>query len=186
MPLPTKAIIAALSLVICSAVMVPPGPVQAIGVGVSPHELEVEVHPSGLVNGSISVVNTSEEESLYQVYIEEGALSSWFHIGPREFVLEPGGYQKVQIDISPPEIAPGEYETKVCVVGLIHTSELKVGCGVKVPVLIRVLPLGLLGKVSGALPGELSGTALLVIIISVATPVAAVVFLRRRRKSHAA
>jgi hypothetical protein len=161
---------------LCFVVMLYPGPVQATGVGVSPHRLEVEVNPAGLVSSSISVVNTSDEESLYQVYIEGEDLSSWFHISPWEFGLDPGRCQDVQIDISPPAMASGEYKTNVCVVGLVHNSDLKVGCGVKVPISIRILPSGLLGKVSG--------TSLMVIIVFVATPLAAVVFYRKRRKTH--
>lgn len=161
-----------------------PNPVGAIGVGVNPHELEVAAHPSDSVQSWINVVNTSGEESRYQVYIEEEDLSTWFQVSPPEFVLGPGDHQEVQLDISPPATASGEYQTNVCVVGLIHASELKVGCGVKVPVSIRILSSGPWGKVAAALPGNLSGTALLVIIISVVTPTVAVAYLRRRRKNR--
>lgn len=134
----TRVIIAVASFTLCFVVMLYSGSVQATGVGVSPHRLEVEVNLSGVVSSSISVVNTSDEESLYQVYIEGEDLRSWFYISPWEFVLEPESCQEVQIDISPPAMASGEYETNVCVVGLIHASELKVGCGVKVPVRIKI------------------------------------------------
>gem|GEM_PF-5590048 len=174
--MPTKAIIAVASFMLCFVVMLYPVPVQATGVGVSPHRLEVEVNPAGLVSSSISVVNTSDEESLYQVYIEEEDLSSWFQITPWEFVLDPGICQEVQIDISPPAMASGEYATKVCVVGLVHNSELTIGCGVKVPVSLRILPSGL--------PGKFSSITLLVIVF-IATPLAVVFFMRRRRKTHA-
>ena len=181
----TKLIIAVLSLAACSAIILFSSPVAAIGVGVSPHQLEVAAYPSDSVRSSIHVINTSDEESRYQVYIEEEDLSSWFQVSPQEFVVGPGDHQEVQLDISPPATASGEYQTNVCVVGLIHASELKVGCGVKVPVSIRILPPGPWGKVAAALPGNLSGTALLVIIISAVTPAATVVYLRRKRKTRA-
>ena len=173
-----------MSFVACCATAVFPDPVQAAGVGVAPHKLEVEVLPSRSVSGVINVINNSEEELTYRVYIEKEDLRSWFIISPPEFTLEPGQYREVRLDISPSGKASGEYKANVCVVGLVHNSELRIGCGVKVPVNIHVLHAGLPGRIAVALPGNLSFVALLVIIGFITVPgVAALYFKRRRKKS---
>ena len=160
-------------------------PVQAAGIGVAPHKLEVEILPSGSVSSSINVINDSEEELVYRAYIEKEDLSEWFSISPPEFTLEPGQYQQVKLDISPEGKASGDYKTDVCIVGLVHNSELRIGCGVKVPVIIHVLPVGLPGRIAVALPGKLSFVSLLVIIGFVAAPSAVVLYFKKRGKKIA-
>jgi hypothetical protein len=158
-----------------------PNPAQAAGVGVAPHKLEVEVLSSGSTSGFINVVNNSEEELIYNVYVEEEGLRGWFSINPQEFTLGPGRYQEVKLDISPLGKTSGEYMTNICIVGLVHNSELRIGCGVKVPVIIHVLPAGLSGRIA-ALPGNLSFASLLAIIGFVAVPSVAVLYFKRRRR----
>lgn len=172
-----------IAFIACSAIAFFPNPTQAAGVGVSPHKLEVEALPSGSTSCSLNVINISEEELIYVVYVEEEDLRGWFNINPQEFTLEPGRSQEVQLDISPPGKTSGEYQTDVCIVGLVHKSELRIGCGVKVPVNIHVLPAGLPGRI--ALPGNLSFTSFLAIIGFVTVPSLAVLYFKRRRKKIA-
>ena len=157
-------------------------PVQAAGIGVAPHKMEVEVLPSGSVSRSIKVINDSEEDLIYRAYIEKEDLSEWFSISPQEFTLGPGRYQEVKLGISPDGKASGEYKTDVCIVGLVHNSELRIGCGVKVPVIIHVLPAGLQGRIAVSLPGNLSFASLLVIIGFIAAPSVVVLYYKKRRK----
>ena len=159
-----------------------PSQVQALGIGVAPHELELEIYQSGSVTSPINVLNTSSDESLYQVYVE-GNCEEWFSITPAEFVLGPQGSQEVQIAVSPSLTASGEHNANICVVALVPASELKVGCGVKIPVRIRIVsppPLAMMGI-------NLTGPLLLVFIGTVALLLVALVvgiFIWRRRKTY--
>jgi len=154
-----------------------PSQVQALGVGVTPHKLELEVYPLGSATSQINVLNTSSEEGLYRVYVE-GEGEEWFSITPEEFVLEPDSSQVVEVAISPPLTAHGEYHASICVVSLVSASELKVGCGVKVPVHIVIIPPPPIGRVAEIM----QGSSLPWIIIAVATAVVIGVVIRRRRR----
>lgn len=157
-----------------------PGQAQALGIGVVPHELELEAYPMGSVADSINVLNPSSEEALYRVYVE-GEVGQWFRITPGEFVLEPGSSQVVEVVVSPPVTASGDYHPSICVVSLEHASELKFGCGVKVPVHIRITappPLSVIGL-------NVTGSRLLVVTIVVVSGVVVGVVAWRRRKRRA-
>jgi len=157
-----------------------PSQVLALGVGVAPHKLELEAYPLGSTTSQINVLNTSTEEGLYQVYAE-GEGKDWFSITPEEFVLKPDSSQVVEVAISPPLTAHGDYNASICVVSLVPASELKVGCGIKVPVHIVIVPPPPIGRVAEIM----QGASLLWIIIAVAaTVVIGVVIWRRRRRAY--
>jgi len=159
-----------------------PSQAQAVGIGVAPNRLELEAYPLGSATSSINVINTSTEQSLYQVYVE-GDCEEWFSITPVEFVLNADSSQEVQIVVSPSLTASGEQDVNICVVSLVPASELKVGCGVKIPVHIRIIsppPLAVMGI-------DATGTTLLVIVIITALLVVALVtgiFIWKRRKAY--
>ncbi len=158
-----------------------PGRVQALGIGVVPHELELAAYPLGSAADSISVLNPSSEGALYRVYVE-GEGGQWFRITPGEFVLEPGGSQVVEVVVSPPLTASGDYHPSICVVSLVHASELKVGCGVKVPAHIKITappPFSAMGL-------NVTGPRLLAVTIAVVAGVVtgAVVWRRRKRRAY--
>jgi len=153
-----------------------PSQVQALGIGVVPHKLELEVYPLGSATSQINVLNPSAEEGLYRVYVE-GEGKGWFSITPEEFVLAPDSSQVVEVAISPSLTAHGEYHASICVVSLVSASELKVGCGVKIPVHIVIIPPPI-GRVAEITQGLL----LPWIIIAVAAAVVIAVVIRRRRK----
>jgi len=154
-----------------------PSQVQALGVGVAPHELELEAYPMGSTASELTVINTSTEEGLYQVYVE-GESEEWFSITPAEFVLGPNSSQVVEVAVSPPLTAHGEYHASICVVSLVSASELKVGCGVKVTVRIVIIPPPPIGRVAEIMQGP----SLLWIIIAVAAAVVTGVVIGRRRR----
>jgi Flp pilus assembly protein TadB len=156
--------------------------VQALGIGVTPHELELETHPASSASGSLKVFNTSDEKSRYQVYVE-GEIEEWFTITPEEFVLDPRGSRGVRVVVSPPPTASGEYRTSICIISLVSASELKVGAGVKVPVHIRIVPAPPLATIGI----NLTGTPLLVLLSTVAflfVALVTVIFVWRRRKPY--
>ena len=159
-----------------------PSQVQALGIGVSPHKLELEAYPLGSATSSIKVFNTSNEKSQYQVYVE-GESENWFSITPAEFVLDPQNSQEVEIAISPSLIASGDYHAAICIVSLVAASELKVGCGVKIPVHIYIIPPPPLA----AMGINLTGLPLLVVVSMVALLLVALVvgiFIWIRRKTY--
>ena len=154
-----------------------PSQVQALGVGVSPHELELEAYPLGSTASSFTVINASDEEGLYQVYVE-GEGENWFSIAPAEFMLDPDSSQVVEVVVSPPLTAFGEYNTSICVVSLVPASQLKVGCGIKIPTHIVITAPPPLGGVAGIT----KGLPLFWIVIAVVTAVVIGVIIRRRRR----
>ena len=158
-----------------------PSRAQALGLGVSPHELELEVYPLSRATNPIHVVNTSDEEGLYRVYVE-GEAKEWFSIAPEEFVLEPGSSQVVEAVILPPLTASGEHHASICVVSLAGASEFKVGCGVKIPVHIQIIPPPPLA----AIGVNVTGLPLLGIVITTSVAMGTGIFLwrRRRRRAH--
>ncbi len=157
------------------------GQAEALGVGVAPHRLELEAYPLGSVTGSFNVVNTAEERALYQVYAD-GEYQEWFTLTPEEFVLDPRGSREVKLAVSPPLTASGEHRTTISIVSLEAASELKVGVGIKLPVLVRVVappPLSALGvNVTGPPLLALGGAALLF----AAALVSGIVIWRRRSR----
>lgn len=154
-----------------------PSQAQALGIGVAPHKLEFEVYPLGSATSQINVLNTSTEEGLYRIYAE-GEGEEWFSITPAEFVLGPNSSQVVEVAVSPPLTAHGEYHATICVVSLVAASELKVGCGVKVPVHIVIIPPPPIGRVAEIV----QGSSLLWIIIAIVAAVIIAVVIRRRRR----
>ncbi len=159
-----------------------PGQVQALGIGVAPHRLELDAYPLGSSTSSLNVFNTSDERSQYRVYVE-GEGEEWFSIAPEEFVLDPHSSREVKVVVSPPLSASGYYNPTISIVSLVPASELKVGVGVKIPVHIRITPpppLAMIGL-------NLTGPPLLVVLgIAALLPVgvAASIFIWRRRKTR--
>ena len=113
--------------------------VWAMGIGVSPSKLDIEASPLGSTSISVNVNNPSDEPGVYHVYVE-GDCADWFNIEPSGFELQPEGSQQVIVNVSPPINATGEYDVQVCIIALIHNSELNTGCGVKVPTHVRIIP----------------------------------------------
>ena len=170
----------ALPLMMLLGLLISPGGAMAAGIGVSPGSLEIEAYPLVKATGSIVVVNTSDGAGEYQVYTE-GEGTGWLSVSPEEFVLEANGSQTVEITASPPITAVGEHEIEVCVVSLTPGAELKVGCGVKVPLRITVLP----PSPTGIIAGFATGSPLLWIIIAIVAAVVISIAVRRRRKARA-
>jgi hypothetical protein len=169
-----------LPLMMLLGLLISPGGATAAGIGVSPGSLEIETYPLVKATGSIVVVNTSAEAGEYQLYTESKGLG-WLSIDPVEFTLEANQSQTVEITVSPPLTATGEHEVEVCVVSLTPGSEIKVGCGVKVPLKITVLP----PSPTGLIAGFTTGSPLFWIVIAIVAAVVIPLAVRRRRKARA-
>jgi hypothetical protein len=158
-----------------------PSGVLASGIGVTPGRLELEAYPLMKASESVVVINTSGEQGLCQVYVE-GEVGEWLSISPGEFILEPGDSQVVEVAVTPPLGARGDYEATICAVSLMPASELKVGCGVKIPLHILV---GLAPPI-GRIAEFAAGSPLVWLIIAVVLAIAIPLIVRRRRKRREA
>ncbi len=157
-------LLVALSLFLVTA------PALAIGLGVSPEKLNMEVSRGGSATAMLGITNTGNEESNYKVYVEEEKYEGWFTIEPEEFVLPAQGKEAIEISIKPPLIASGEHEAHICVVSLPPGEGLAIGTGIKVPTYIHI-----------------SGMPSLMLLVAIGVAIVAViilVFVLRRRRAR--
>ena len=151
-------------------------PVLALGLGVTPAKLDFSVSPGGTQRQTLNVVNQSDTEAQFQLYVE-GEYEAWLVIKPDEFALAPDQIEEVEIKVKPPFNASGEHKCSVCVVSLAPESGLRIGSGIKVPVQINLVGLPV---VMGGVPVMvvvLSGIAAAVILVS------GILIWRRRRRA---
>ena len=113
-------------------------PVLAVGFGVTPEKLNIEVSRGGSATAMLSIINTGNEESNYKVYVEEEKYKGWFVIEPEEFTLPAQGTKAVELTIRPPLTASGEHEARICIVSLPPGEGLAIGTGIKVPTHIHI------------------------------------------------
>lgn len=147
-------------------------PVLAMGLGVTPARLNIEVSRGGSASATLNVVNTAGDESSFKVYVEEEDYKGWFTIEPEEFTLSSQENKAVQITVSPPQDASGQHQVRICVVSMLPGDGLRIGAGIKVPT-----PIHILSMAGWILPVSI-GVALLAIAIIV------VFALWRRRVSY--
>jgi hypothetical protein len=164
-----KVLIVAELLVTMSYLLSPPSAL-AIGVGVSPKELNFSIRSGGSTKATLCVINTGDREARYKVYVDE-EYEGWFDISPAEFSLASQAYKEVQIAASPPLFSFSDHNTYIYVAAINPSSQLGMGAGVKVPVHIHIsnLPLWIAIGATAALLASLT-----------------TFLIRRRRKMHAA
>jgi len=110
----------------------------ALGVGVTPGNMEFKVSPGEVETQTLYVINQSEEHSRFNVYIE-GEHTEWFKITPSEFITGPGEDRGVEIAVSPPVTASsGDLGVSICVVSMPAGSELRVGAGIRVQTHVEI------------------------------------------------
>jgi hypothetical protein len=168
---------ALLPLTLLLGLLLFPRGVLASGIGVTPGILRLEAYPLMKTSGPIEVLNTSEERGVYQVYAE-GEVGGWLSISPEEFVLEAGGSQVVEVAVMPPLGTRGDYEAMICAVSVMSASELKVGCGVQVPLQVSVGLVPPVGKVAEFVVGSPIVWLIIAVVLAIAIPLT----MRRRRK----
>ena len=164
-------------LLILTFLMLLSTPVLALGLGVTPAKLDFSVSPGGTEKKTVNVINQSDTEAQFQVYVE-GEYEEWLVIKPNEFALAPYQIEEVEIKVKPPFNATGEHRCSVCVVSLSPDSGLRIGTGIKVPVEISLkgLPV-VMGRVP-IMVVLLSGIAAAAILIS------GILIWRRRRRAN--
>jgi len=109
--------------------------VFAVGVGIKPKEINVDVSIGEGSAVEILVTNSGEEPAVYQVYPDN--YERKITISPADFRLDARASQIVKIVIK--SWMPGEFNTNLSVVGRpVDNQELTVGSGVKVPINIKV------------------------------------------------
>jgi len=148
----------------------------AVGVGVTPGKMEFRVRPGGIEAQTLSVVNPSDEESQFMVYVE-GEHEEWFRITPGEFTLGPQESRGIEVAVAPPLttfIATEHHDFSVCVVSLTPGYDLNLGAGARVAAHVQLLGLPLM-----AIQWWLVAAVLAVALVT------AVIVWRRRRARHA-
>ncbi|MBN2489056.1 MAG: hypothetical protein JXA98_08515 [Methanosarcinaceae archaeon] len=107
--------------------------VSAIGVGVTPGNLNFSAQAGGSDTKSLFVINTGTEVSNYRVYVDED-YAGWFEISPDNFSLGVNENKEVILKLKPPLSTKGELDFKVYAVCSSQSSDFSVGSGIKVPV----------------------------------------------------
>lgn len=108
-----------------------PSTVNAVGVGVTPSEIEAVVWINEHVDKEITVKNTSDEVGRYSVEADE--YKAFFEIYPPEFTLEPDKIQNVVVRIFGRKAE--KFGTNLSIIGMPSDQrKFNTGSGVKVPV----------------------------------------------------
>ena len=113
----------------------------AFGIGVAPGKMDFSVRPGGSEAKTLYVINQSEQESVFRVYIE-GEQAEWVKIEPGEFTLDARDTGSVEILVAPPlTAAPEEIDFPICVVSIPPNSDLNIGAGIKVSTHVQITEL---------------------------------------------
>jgi hypothetical protein len=132
-----KKLIAPVLLAIFLLVMLIPIPASALGLGISPSKLTITARPGGVVKETLYVMNTTQEESQFQIYTDE-QYRDWIKIEPDQFILSPDANKTVEITASPPHLASGIHGMNVYIISTSPGSGFHLGAGIKVPTQINV------------------------------------------------
>ena len=130
-------IIVPVLLVAMALVALIPVQVAAIGLGISPSKLIIEARPGAVVRENLYVMNTTGEESQFQIYTDEQYMD-WIRIEPDQFVLAPDAHKTVEIAASPPHLSSGIHDLNIYVVSMSPGSGFHLGAGIKVPTRVNV------------------------------------------------
>lgn len=107
--------------------------VSAVAVGVTPGNLDFDVQTGSSDTRLLFVINTGTETANYRVYVDED-YADWFFISPETFHLNAGENKAVELTLTPPMSAKGEYDCTVYAVSSSPSSDFSVGSGIRVPV----------------------------------------------------
>ena len=116
-------------LLICGPA-ISPAHALALGIGVTPGKMEFSVLPGGKVQQALYIINQSDEESVFKVYIE-GGHEEWFKITPDEFTLPPQQSRSVEIAVAPPFTATESYDVAICFLDITSAQRARLDKYVK-------------------------------------------------------
>ena len=111
--------------------------VSAIGVGVTPGDLNFSAQVGMSDTKLLYVINTGTDVSHYSVYVDED-YAHWFDISPDTFNLSANEHKEVKVQLKPPLSAQGEFDCMAYVVSSSPSSDFSVGSGIKIPVHVKV------------------------------------------------
>ena len=108
----------------------------ALGIGVKPDKLELEVKVGEIKEVEILVSNIGDKPTFYKVYPDD--LEKSISVKPAEFRLEPNGSRKVRVNIEAKK--QGNFNTNLSVVAYPpEARDLTTASGVKVPLTITAI-----------------------------------------------
>lgn len=126
-------LIATLALFVISVFAITP--VYAVGVSVTPAQVNIQAHVGEESVARIKVANPSKDVVLFEVYPDD--LENLVSAAPSSFTLESGEEKEVLVKVRAEE--EGQFLTTLSVVGrLMADSKFQAGSGVKIPVTITV------------------------------------------------
>ena len=117
--------------------------VSAIGIGVTPGNLNFSTQVGLSDSRSLYIINTGTEISNYKVYVDED-YANWFHISPDNFSLNANENKEVILKFTPPISSKGDFDFTVYSVSSSPSSDFSVGSGIKVPVQATVFNSGII------------------------------------------
>ena len=141
--MPGRLVKAAVILLPIIGILLAASSALAAGVGVTPGKMEFRVPPGVIDKKTLYVINPSDEESKFLVYVE-GEHKEWFKIMPSEFTLGPEETRSVEVAVAPPFtafIASGHHDFSICVVSLPPGYNLNVGAGARIAAHVQILGL---------------------------------------------
>jgi len=109
---------------------------EAIGVGVKPRQIDLEVKTGREASTEFLVTNIGIEPAIYEVYADYFANRIKFE--PVTFPLDPNDNQLVKVRVK--SKIPGFFKTNISVIARpLGAGGIKTASGVKVPIVIHVL-----------------------------------------------
>ena len=115
------------------AMLIIPNATEALGIGVKPDKIDLEVKVGEIKEAKILVSNIGDKPAFYKVYPD--SLDKEVTIKPTEFRLEPNGSQWVSINAEFKQ--QGNFNTSLSVVAYPpEAKSLTTASGVKVPLTI--------------------------------------------------
>ena len=109
--------------------------VSAIGIGVNPAKLELEIENGDTIYQNITVSNPDNIELVFHIYTDD-EFNEWITIADPNFSLGPYQEKEVGIYFTPLTEKAGTFNTTIFAVALNPDSNINLGSGVKIPVTV--------------------------------------------------
>lgn len=111
--------------------------VSAIGIGVNPAKLELEIENGESIQKNITISNPDNIDLLFHIYTDD-EFNDWITISDPDFSLGPYQEKEVSIHFTPLAEKVGRFNTTIYAVALNPDSNLNLGSGVKIPININL------------------------------------------------
>ena len=111
--------------------------VSAIGIGINPAKLEIEIENGESIQKNITISNPDSIDLVFHVYTDD-EFNNWITMDDPDFSLGPYQEKEVYIYFKPLTEKVGTLNTTIYAVALNPNSNLKLGSGVKIPVNINI------------------------------------------------